>query len=393
MAASPYILRASGAPGWGNCSAWLAANAHKPNIDTPESLAGTAAHWVAHECLEGFRGGKSDACANWIWRTDPDGTVIDEAMAEGAQIMVDDTIEFAARHGQVLSMMLEHRVHMPRIHKQNGGTFDAGMIVPDKKLIFVSDYKHGRVQVDPFNLQNIDYVGGLIQELPGVPDTDVTVVMRVVQPNCFTAQGPVREWVGMLSELRPSFNRLHNMGHESLTNPKATAGPTQCRFCYGRKDCKTFKNSVYGTIDRMDEPFITETMTAADLGTEYELLKDGLALVKGRADAIEEELKFRIKNGETGSGKTLETSIGHRAWTIPPAQAAAIGRQFGVDLAVEKVQTPTQAKASVPKALRDGFEEVLKTVTERPVKGLKLIDAKDSLSARAFGRKQNNATT
>lgn len=388
MAASQYILRASGAPGWGNCSAWLAANAHKPRIDTPEILAGNATHWVGASCLELYRSDGNTDCGRWLGQTDPDGTVVDDTMIEGAQIYVEDCTAFAAQHGQALQMMVERKVHMPRIHQQNGGTFDCGIIVPSKKLIFVSDYKNGHVQVNPYNLQNINYVEGMRQFLPDVPDNEITVVLRTVQPFCYTAHGPVREWVGMLSDLRGEFNRLHYMGHQALTEPRATAGPTQCRNCYGRTQCETFKNSVYGHVDRMDEPFVLEKMDAAALGVEYGILENGLALVNARFSAVEEELKFRIREGESGSGKTLETALKNRDWTIPPAQTIAVGRQFGVDLSVEKVKTPTQAKAMVSKELRKGFELVLQSVAHRPISGLKLVDAADSKAARAFGKKE-----
>ena len=382
-------LPSSAAPCWGNCSAWPVANLGAPNIDTPESLAGTAAHWVVSECLEQHRGGRPMTCEHWLNKTAPNGTVIDEDMVEGAQIMVDDVLDIAGRHGGVYDLMIEHQVFMPDIHDQNWGTLDCGLWIPRLRTVILWDYKHGHREVDPRNPQMVDYIKGIANEVcPGLDDrdTDVTVNIRIVQPFAFSPSGAVKEWTGTLADLRGDFNRLHFMAHQAFTDPKMTPGE-QCRDCAAVGKCSAAREYHYRFMDMLERPYAIDVMTSADMAAERLILKAGRTISKARLAAIEEQLKHDIKNGVVGSGLTVESGRGHLKWTIPPAQAIALCRQFGSDASKDVAKTPTQAIADAPKAKKEMLKATLKSVTTRPPTGLKLIDASESKTARAFQRK------
>jgi hypothetical protein len=309
-------------------------------------------------------------------------------MVEGAQIFVDDCMSLAGPQGQVNQMMIERRVVMPQIHLKNWGTFDWSIINPHKKVIFLSDYKHGHRDVNPYNLQNVDYVAGIRNLLPhDIDDRKWTVVLRIVQPFCYSASGPVKEWVGALSDLRADFNRLHHMAHQSYSDPKATAGLTQCRDCLARGTCATARKAGYALVDHAEEAYEIDMMTGRELATERAILMKGEMLLKSRREAIDDNLRQRISDGERGIGLTLETTRGHLEWTVPPAQAIAMASAFEVDIRKEKCFTPTQAKAAMPKQFKQVFEQLVEANTTRPARGTKLINAADSISAAAFGRK------
>lgn len=384
-------LASSSAPQWGNCSGSVMANMHAPNLDSEESLKGTAVHWVGAECLVAWQkqGGGCPSCFDWVGRQSPDGVVIDDEMAEGAQIFVDDVLQVAQEHGAIRNMLIEHRVQMPRIHLQNWGTLDCCIPLMNKGIIYLWDYKNGhRENHAKHNLQLIDYLEGISNELniDGTADQHIRVIFRIVQPFCYKTRGPIDEWSCMLSDLRPYINQLHDKAHEALTNPTLSTGEW-CRDCKAIRTCSAARRASYNLIDYVNEPYEMDTMDGATLATERRIIQGGLVAAKARLEAIEDDLKHRVNNGATDTGLALQATSGNLAWSIPPEQAVALASQFQGDITKNGVVTPTQAKTKVPRELRSQFEQVLKTVTRRPSGGLKLIDADDTIGARAFKRK------
>lgn len=393
-------LAPSFAPVWGCCSAAVLAAASAPNIETDASREGTAAHWVFAEVLLNIRDGRAGAlfCVGYVGQTAPNGVVIDEKMAEGAQVMVDDVMSVVERHrtmgAEVRSeLQVEHRVAMPGVHPTNNwGTLDAAIVLwkgGQVVCIFLWDYKHGhRENRAAGNLQLIDYAEGLREELNlnGSRDQRVTLVLRIVQPFCYRSGDPVDEWVGRLSDIRGLVNGLRDKGREAFTNPLMTPG-LHCRDCPGKYPCSARRRADYNVIDLANEPYEMDIMSVGQLATERQILDDGLKAAAKRLEAIDDTLKARISAGESGSGLALEATYGRLAWTVPPEQANALASQFGFDISTVAVQTPTQAKQAAPKAVRGMFEQVLRTVATRPPSGLKLIKAEDSKVARAFSKR------
>ena len=359
---------------WGYCAGSVKANASVPDIETQESRDGTAAHWVALDCC--LRNGLSDTSA-FLGKTDPDGTVIDEAMCEGAQAIVDDVLEVYAEHGGQL--LIEHRVTMPRIHPENWGTLDCALHVPQKGLLYLWDYKNGHGIVDAKgNLQLIDYSAGL----PLDPNT--TIIFRIVQPFAYRSQGPVDEWRVKLSDLLQYYNQLAYKAAEAMgPNPTMTTGK-HCQHCKIVGRCGAAREAAYNYIDVVNAPYLIDDMDGASLALEQRIIENGLVMAKARLKDIEDNLKYRVKNGDTSTGLALETCYGNNNWTVSDAQAIAFAKQFGADIGKTVAKTPTQAIKAVPKDLREFFTTALKAVAKRKPKGLTLINAADSISHRAF---------
>jgi hypothetical protein len=387
-------LPPSFAPVWGHCSAAILASMQAPNNETEETRTGEATHWVLAEVLRNFQGKQEGplTCAAYIGQVAPNGVVIDDEMAEGAQVAVSDVLEIAQKHGALQSMLIEHRVHMPAVHPQNWGTLDCAIVLrKDDQVvaIYLWDYKNGhRENRAKHNLQLIEYAEGLREELGinGHQEQHVYMIFRIVQPFSYSANGPVDEWECMLSDIRGHVNGLEAKAHEAFSNPQMTTGK-HCRDCPGKRPCSARRRADYNLIDLANEPYEMDVMSGADLATERLILSNGLAAAKARLDAIEENLIHRIGEGETGTGLALESKYGHLAFTVPPEQAAALATQFGFDISKFAVKTPTQAIQAAPKEVRVMFEQVLKTMTKRPAGKLKLINADDSRTARAFKRK------
>lgn len=386
---SHAILAPSSASVWGRCTGSVNAQRGRPNPETPQSREGTAAHWVMSEVLLNFKhtGRGPLLASDYIGKTAPNGVVIDEKMAEGAQVIVDDVLKICQSTGSLQSLLVEQRVAMPRIHPENWGTLDVSIPLLERGYLYIWDYKHGHRPVDAAgNEQLIDYVAGLVEmfAIDGAMDQHVTVCIRIVQPFAYKASGPVSEWVLRLADLRGAFNLLHAKAHEAMgPNPTLTTG-LHCRDCLALADCSAARGMAYNLIDLVNAPFSMDAMTTADKAAERMILREGKAVLDARLEAIEEDLRHRIANGDTTAGLTLESKPGKLEFTVEDNVAAAFALQFGVDISKPGVVTPTQAVTKAPAAIRPAFEQALKAITRRPSGALNLIAATESRTARAF---------
>jgi hypothetical protein len=381
---------------WGNCSGSIIASHGADDTWSLASDEGTAAHWVGSETLTGWVRNRATPpdCSAMLGRVAPNGSVIDDKMVEGAQIYCDVAVEIITQRGAGADVLIECRVDMPQIHKLNAGTLDLAIVAKwrandlEYMTIDLIDYKHGHRQVDAVgNLQLVDYLAGLAHKygIDGWLDQRVGFSARIVAPFSYSGKGPVSEWTGTLSDLRSYFNQLRAKAEEAYTNPTFSPGKW-CRDCPAVMRCDAAKRWLYEWADYANSPYVIDTMSGPALATELALLNDAGAVLKKRAEAIDDELVHRVRGGAADTGLALQATSGHNAWTIPPAQAIAIGQLFGVDIARAGALTPTQATQKVHKDLRLAFGEVLKTTTAKPAGKMKLIPAADSITARAFAR-------
>ena len=384
------ILAPSSAPVWGFCSGSVIAAQAAPSPETEQTRNGTAAHWVASECLEGWSGAKLGNSWNpvdYIGRTTPNGVIIDVTHADGADVYVTDVIGTLSEiEGGREALVVERRTFMPSVHPDNWGTPDAWARIGNK--IYIWDYKHGHAKVDAFeNLQLVDYLEGIRTELgiDGHADQFTSVDARVVQPFAYDPKGPISTWLFTLCDMRGLVNQLHAQAHESQTNPTLTSGK-HCRYCPARGRCPALRAAAYNLIDLVKVPVAFDTMAGDDLATEREILLRGQTMLKARIEAIEDDLIHRVKSGDASCGLALEAVPGRLEWTVAPEQAIASVGLLGVDIRKPHCDTPTQARAKVPAKMREHFDTAIKAVSKRK-SSIKLIDASDTMAARVFSRK------
>lgn len=383
-------LAPSSAPQWGKCSGSVVANRDAPDIACERTVGGTASHWVAEQLFESDRRGAGIMPEAWVGEIAPNGVVIDEEMVEGAQAYYDDVIqtynEVEDPAGEQL--FIEKRVHMPHIHPDNWGTLDAALWVPTVDTLYLWDYKFGHREVDAvLNMQLIDYTAGIMQECH-LMNTTTTVVMRVVQPFCYHAPEPIREWVTTVADLQSWFRVLAEKAKQALgPNPLMSSG-THCRDCAAIARCRTAKRTGYSVISYANEPYEINTLDGGDLAAERHILRVGLDVVKARLEAVEDQLHLNIVSGDISSGLTIKAGQGRLGWSAPVPVVIALGEQFGADLSKPAVRTPTQAIKAVPSEMRSAFRQAIPSLTSRPSTGLKLIPADDSVAARAFKSKE-----
>jgi hypothetical protein len=381
-------LAPSSAPQWGKCSGSVVANRDAPDISCERTEGGTASHWVAEQLFNPVNSGHVPE--DWIGQAAPNGVVIDEEMVEGAAMYYDDVIRIfnQAVDPTGEQLFIEKRVHMPHIHEDNWGTLDAALWVPTVDTLWIWDYKYGHREVDAvLNLQLIDYVAGIMQECH-LMNTTTKVVMRVVQPFCYHAPEPIREWVTTVQDLQFWFRKLAEKAKQALgPNPTMTSG-THCRDCAAIARCRTAKRTGYSVIQYANEPYEINSLDGGDLAAERHILEVGLKVVKARLEAVEDQLFANIASGDISSGLSIKAGQGRLGWSAPVPVVLALGEQFGADLSKDAVVTPTQAVKLVPSEMRSAFRQASPSITSRPSTGLKLIPADDSPAARAFKSKE-----
>jgi hypothetical protein len=386
------ILAPSSAPVWGYCSGSVQAQADAPDYETPEQAAGTAAHWVCSEVLLSLvdRTRQPELASDYVGRTALNGVMVTAEMCEAAHVYIHDVLQVAQEHGALQGLLIEHRVHMPAIHQQNWGTLDCALPLLDKGVIYLWDFKFGHRECKAEeNLQLIDYVAGLVNELKinGYAEQHTDVVMRIVQPRCYHADGPISEWRVKLSTLRGWWNHLEHAANMAMTNPRLTTGK-HCRDCVAVGRCPAARKAAYSLIDYIDQPYDVDTLDGASLATEWRMLSDGLAAARARHEALEEDLRHRVSQGDTTTGLALKTTEGRLDWSVPVPQAIALAQQFGVDARKEAALTPTQTIAAAPAVIRPALQATLASVTKRPTSTSKLIPAADSKIAAVFKKPQ-----
>jgi hypothetical protein len=390
MTAAHSIYPPSFAPVGGRCSGAYRANQDAPERYSPESDEGTAAHWVASECLR-MRcepNGGNPVANFWIGEKAPNGVVIDSEITEAVQVYVDHVMRLCQETGGLRKLLIEHRVHAPQLHPENWGTLDTALFDDAKGVLYLVDYKHGHRYVPAVeNLQLVNYVAGLINEMKfnGLDDQQITVCLQVVHPRCYhSPAGPVSEWRVKMSDLRPYFNQLSHKMVEAETSPTLTTGE-HCRDCPGQLDCRAARLAGYRLFDYVRQPYDMDRMSTAHLAVEYDLLERGLTAARARFDAVAADLKHRLQNGDAaGSGKALQSTEGRRKWNVADAVVILTGQQFGIDARKPGVVTPEQFIKAAPPAMRTAVSQAVGGFSSRPPGELKIIDATDSITARAF---------
>lgn len=346
------FLPPSAAHRWIRCALSASLEAAYPETEpTPESLEGTAAHWVVQRCLEGQPptvGGQA-----------PNGVVVDDEMLEAAELVVDDiTTTLGPQWREVL--VIERRVEIPRVNLANWGTPDYrawSWMSNGNLLLRVWDFKYGRRVVDAFeNWQLTDYTAGLLDEarnVAGQSDMTIVVDMRVIQPRSYHRDGPVRSWRVVASDLRAPINRLAMAADDALSEqPTANPHPDACRDCRGRVHCEANQRAAYFAAD-LGKHYAPLDMKPHDIGLELKVLTDAQALLDSRVKGLRAQAEGLINRGHLVPFWKKESAQGRLAWKVTPHEVVALGQMVGLDLTQPlDVITPTQAKAKgLPAAL------------------------------------------
>lgn len=364
------FLPPSSAVRWSRCALSASLEAAYPETEeSPESMEGTAAHWTVQMLLQGTPAA--------LGMQAPNGVAVTEEMLEAAEVVREDIVAtLGPDFAQYL--IIERRVHMPRIHPTlNWGTPDYrawSRLNNGKLCLNIWDFKYGFGVVEVFeNEQLIDYTEGCLHEaqIDGLQDQEIVVNLVVVQPRAPHRQGPVRNWRVMASDLRPYINRLANAaGAACAPNPPATPTPEGCEHCRGRHACEALQKAAFKHVAKGQHHSPLD-LTPHALGLELRALERGQALVEARISGLKAQAEMSIRQGNLVPFWSLDSVPGRLAWTRPVAEVFAFGDMMGLDLRKEPdAITPTQAKAAAKRAKLP--EEMFAGFSERPSGAVKL---------------------
>lgn len=323
--------RPSKAHRWANgCSASIPVEATLP--DTP---GGPAAQ-------EGSR--KHDISANIL-----KGGAVELDSEDAADIMpyvrtVRDTL---AASGEGAKLHVEKRLdplpHFPEMY----GTPDARIWDPESGTLYIDDLKTGMVPVEAVgNLQLACY-------LMLSPEPWKRAVLRIIQPTTWHADGHVRVWEVDGEAFTPYRLQIVQAIQDARNGGTFKASPSNCRYCKALPSCKAARDmSLIAVSCAGSTPL--QALPPEAVRLELDTLRDAMKALKLRLDAIEQETKTKLFNGQRVPGCRLAPGKAQPLrWDVPvEAVRAALGAITDVDVRKPvDVITPKQAiDAGVPES-------------------------------------------
>jgi hypothetical protein len=303
-------LGASSAERWVACpgSIALLGKFSMPETDEPDyAREGTAAHELLAKCL-------MEDLEPWEFLGQSfHETEATSEMTDAVQIAVDHVRSLIT---PIAKTFFEYPISSP-IHPQFYGTLDVGIVYDS--IIHIVDFKYGKgivVEAD-HNKQLMYYAYGLVQHYPEVRK----VVLHIMQPRAFHADGVIRKWsisaedlcLWVGEELVPAM-------HRAGTDETLMAG-THCRFCPAKLVCPLL-SSLFGTAATYNAKEIPNLNSEA-LGRSYQYIP----AVKHYMKALEDEAFRRARKGEACAGTKLVHKKGNRVYR--PGAEAIFAAKFG----------------------------------------------------------------
>lgn len=324
---------------WPHCAGSVLLQAMFPQQESEEQREGTAAHELGELMLSSIKRGlrdwpKREEC---VGASATNGCVWDEEMYEAAELYA--TV-IQADAGE---LRIEQRVTMPQIHPQwSYGTLDA--LRYGEGVLRIYDYKYGRREVPADSDQLKQYALGAMNLLgiDGYAEQSLQVELVIVQPRCYSREGPVRRHRVLASDLRGDWNRLSAAAHAAVNGGDCTTGD-HCKDCTGRHACPAALQAGASLFEAAAKP-VPHELSPHALGVQYALITRALRQLEYLQDAFGARIEATVREGQAVPGWAVNPSMGRLNWIKPQAEVYALGALFGVDLRQDKPVTPTQAK-------------------------------------------------
>ena len=329
-------------------------------VESPSAREGHAAHWVAQQYL---------LCNYSLPAIAPNGEPITDEMLDGADLY-EHEIKWAPKNATT-GLHIEERTDISIVHADCWGTPDCWFIIDSHLHIF--DYKFGHGFVEVFeNWQLLEYAAGVAFAQEAV----TKVTMTIIQPRCYTKEGPIRSWTINAAELL-RYTETLRAAEARASEPEAICTPNpECKNCLGRHACTALQRTAGKFADLSSENLSYE-LDSRQTAWELKYLRHAAAMIDARMTGLEEQAKSMIMRGESVPGFKLESGQGREHWAKDKAEVVTLGEIMGLNLAKpQDVITPAQArKLGLP-------DDILASYSQRIPGKLKLIE--DNSAAKVF---------
>lgn len=311
-------LSPSSAVRWMSCPGSVALCKDLPDTSSPHADEGTAAHFLASECLEGGQDAITRVGATilvsrkrveWLtegWEAGKGATafVVDADMALAVQDYLNYVRDLVRTTGGTL--LVEQRLSIADITGEPDayGTSDV-VILADTELIIV-DLKYGRgvAVVADDNPQLQIYALAALREYGLAADFE-TVRMVIHQPRL----GSVSEWVQTTDQMEDFAEEVAEAGYFTR-HDDAMLNPTEkgCKWCKAKATCPALRAEVMALLEE-----VAPAVAPVDLLAQA---MDKVGMVEAWCKAIRAELESKLLAGVPVQGwKLVQGKKGNRAWT------------------------------------------------------------------------------
>jgi hypothetical protein len=201
---------------------------------------------------------------------------------------------------------IEYRISEPGVHPLFYGTADHFVI--DGTTLVLTDYKNGAgvvVEVEG-NPQIRYYAYGALLNPNAASVT--TVKLRIVQPNAFHPNGPVREEIVSAQEIRDWGSTVLIPAMLRAEMDDSLDPGEWCRFCPAKLICPAL-TALYAAVTRAD-PGTLINLSDEALGREYQYR----AAVQMYLKAMEAEVFRRLNHGALVPHTKLVNKKADRVW-------------------------------------------------------------------------------
>lgn len=321
------------------CAGSVAMEAPYPDTSSEFADEGTAAHFLASQCLAGehdaafLLGSPIYVSANetgWL-RDMPSGLdarrfTVDVEMARHVQKYLNHVRQYADGG----ELHVEQR--LPFFGGGSGvpeqfGTSDSVIVLEAQRRLVIADLKYGKgVQVDAFDIEydfvlNEDgsttpverrtgnkqlmlYALGALNEFGLLYEFD-DVLLVIDQPRL----DHLSEWVVTVAELREfeqravmhaklALRRVDDQADKLMLDGALSPGPNQCRFCKAKGACPALRDQVLATVagdfDNLDEKSVLETMI--ELGEIAVSIADAEKIIAAAHGVAPKAVDFEMSN-------------------------------------------------------------------------------------------------
>jgi len=333
------VLGASGATRWMNCPASVRLSEGIPDRPSPAAQKGTAAHEVAHMCLE-----NGQDAIEYVGRVVSEVEITDD-IAEAVQVYLDDC-RVLIRAGLVCWYEVQFDLTPLGPPVPMFGTADFVAYDPDARRLYVRDYKNGYLHVAAEGNDQLRYyaLGAILQIGPGQPIAEVE--LTICQPNGAGASLK-RETISTMDLHLWAEGLLAKARRTQDPDAPAVPGPW-CKFCRAspcatQAEARLAEAGLEFASIGAGPPALpeTRTLTPADLGR----MLHAAPMIREFLDAVD----AATRQNPAGTGwKVVETEGRVRPWRNAEDAAQALPVLLDIDpWAPREVITPAEARRRI----------------------------------------------